>query len=241
MIVALDWTAWIVIAVTQVLLASKALRSSYRRSWFAKYIYYAVLKTTTLMILSAWFYSHKLYNGIYMIAALPALFLIGMTVREIWLRLYGPSLSLPKGTVAQFISCVVIICSLAPTFTGLFRARRASEYLNAALNVEVAIFMAAVMVFVALYLYSEYLGHTGEKAQRGIIGGFCIALGTNSVGYFLAGQQLVDLPTVQRVGEIAYIGAMLWWYSVLTDESNPADASREEVEAVLRELEEQQV
>ncbi|HWF04994.1 MAG TPA: hypothetical protein VHA06_14990 [Candidatus Angelobacter sp.] len=135
---AFDWTLWIVIAALQILLASVTVRSRFSRSWFGFYVYFTAVKTFILLLLDAWLDDQDLHTNYSIIAAIVGTLFIGMAIREVWRNVFGPTISLPRGTVARFISAVVIIGSLEPVLVGLFRAHTVQECLNALLNIEVA-------------------------------------------------------------------------------------------------------
>lgn len=234
---AFDWTIWILIAVFQLTLASKAVRSHLKKSWFAAYLYFASGKTIALMLVDAWSERLDVYQACSLALALPGIGLIAGAIRESWKEVFGPSLSLPRGTVARFVSTAVIICSLAPVFAGLFSAHTAREYMNALLNTEVATLTAAVVTIAMMIVYSKYLGAYWDKTQAAIIGGFCLALGTNWIVLFAAGRQALPVMEAQRIGQLGYLCALVLWYGVLAKEAAPECVTRAEVEEMLLELE----
>jgi hypothetical protein len=232
-----DWTLWIVIANIQILLAVMAASSKFSRTWFARYLYFAAVKTFILLVLAAWFRDQKLHDYCLMAATIIGFGFVAAAVSEVWGKVVGPSIFLPRGTMARFVSAAVIIGSLEPVMVGLFRAHTLLDYLNALLDIDVAVFSAIAITSVGLVIYSKYLGVTWRSEPAGIIAGFCVAFGVNGIVYALAGQEMMPTLLAQRTGQLFYFATMFLWYRVLTaGDEKPYYVGREEVEEVLQSL-----
>lgn len=235
----LDWILWITVALAQAALSVLAARSRIGCKWFPRYIYCATMQTPILMAAAIFGVSRGLYFALYSACALLTAILALAVTGSLWRQTFGSPASLPLGTLAQFRTLVVsIVVPLCAVLAGFFRVHSAHFYFNSIINLETVVLSASGVTLALMVVYSRYLGISWRSKPAGIIGGFLWCFGVNWLVMFLAGREMMSIFTAQRLGQLAYLLALLLWARVLLGkERAPGKIRGEKFDRMVREFE----
>lgn len=232
-----DWFLWIVVALAQTVLSFLAWRSPIGCKWFPRYIYFATIQTFALLAVFFWTHDRNTYFVVYSAGSIIGTILTLMIVGSLWRQVFGTPAALPPGTLTQFRTLVLsIVVPLCAVLIGFFRAHSSRDYLNSIINLETVVLSATGVTLTLMVLYSKHLGISWRSKPAGIIGGFLWCFGVNWLAMFLAGREMMSIYTAQRLGQLAYLLALLLWGRVLLEKGRAPGVAGEKYDRVLREF-----
>ncbi|HEV7522966.1 MAG TPA: hypothetical protein VGP89_17830 [Candidatus Angelobacter sp.] len=221
----------------QSVLSVIAYRAKLGCAWFPRYIYFATAQSFILLAIA--YTNLPVYIAVYLLGSIIGTVLALAVVGSLWRLTFGSPASLPPGTLTRFRTLVLsIVCPLAAVLIGFFRAHSSHAYFNSLINLETVVLSATGVTLALMVVYSKHLGISWRSKPAGILGGFLWCFGINWLAMFLAGRETMSIYAAQRIGQVAYLIALVLWGRVLLEKERASEkTTNEKLDRVLQEFE----
>lgn len=224
---------WLATAFCQTVLALVVLRSTFRRAYpaFSSFVCFAAIKTPILMVLPGVSYVLG-----YTIASAASCALLWAVLFELYTRVCGPHFSLPSWVPRTMASWLTLAIGLSAAATiGLYTVRSLPKRLAVLAAVQGGMLMALFLALAVLLVYSRYLGMEWKTRPKQIVVGLAIYLSVNTVVLFLLNHVSRELTIfLDRMGQIAFLIALIWWtFTLRKPEPAPEPVTQEIMDTIL--------
>ncbi len=197
---------------------------------FRAYLYLCVFGYAAIFLVAA-FLPPLAYAVAYYVLTLSASILIFFVAYEIYSKVFGPKIALPKSVPERTASMMAISFTAAAALSLILRATNGGSWTRWLVTTEQVLTAGAFATFWILFTYSRSLRITWPKRVWEIWVGFALSLTVLMIAVFVRARASVPVAiAADRATQIADLLSVIWWaWRLRGVEEVVVEMTREEV------------
>src|SRR5258708_696292 len=213
-----DTAVWLLIIGAQlslavILIIRKARHESNSYPSFELFSYFVAVQNVVWLIIGAGF-GLKVYIATYYSLSYIATALMALVIPEIYLKVIGPRIAVPTGTLRKFLISVAVAFPLCVAANAFWRSKSMWAYLNILSTVDRIMMSVICLTLWFLIVHAKTLRVSWSKTIAGITAGFVLFLTVDVVTSFIVGRTRGQAALIARmIEQCSYLGALAIWNS----------------------------